>query len=113
MARPVEWTSEIRATLLADFLVYIDESDIPIVAEFAWKHHVHKQRLYEWPEFADAIKECVTKKEAQLESLAMTKQIDTTMAIFSLKQLGWKDKQEIQLETGPLEIKVTHETEGI
>ena len=25
----------------------------------------------------------------------------------------WRDRQEVQLETGPLEIRVTHETEGI
>lgn len=33
-------------------------------------------------------------KEVQLEKGALSGKIDKTMAIFSLKQLGWTDKQE-------------------
>jgi hypothetical protein len=96
MARPVEWTDELKSALLDDFINYVEEQDIPIIAEFCAKHHVYKQRLYEWAEFADSIKWCITKKEGALESMGLTKQIDTTMAIFSLKQLGWKDKTEVE-----------------
>ena len=41
---------------------------------------------------------------------------DPTSMIFWLKNRRpdrWRDKQDIQVETGPLEIRVTHETEGI
>ena len=41
---------------------------------------------------------------------------NVTAQIFWLKNRRpdrWRDKQDIQVETGPLEIKVTHETEGI
>ena len=41
---------------------------------------------------------------------------DVTAQIFWLKNRRpdrWRDKQDIQVETGPLEIRVTHETEGI
>ena len=104
--RPVEWTSERKAALLADFEQYIDESDIPIVAEFCSKHKTYKQRLYEYEEFSDSIRRCINKKESALESLGLTNQINTTMAIFSLKQLGWKDKIEQTItgaEGGPIE----------
>ena len=110
--RPVEWTDERKAALLAAFLAYIEESDIPIIAEFAYKNGIHKQRLYEFSEFADAIKLCTTKKEAALETMGLSRDIDTTMAIFSLKQLGWRDKQEIEVDAS-LEIKHTFDPEGI
>jgi len=41
---------------------------------------------------------------------------DVTAQIFWLKNRRpdrWRDKQDIDLHTGPLEIKVTHDTEGI
>lgn len=96
MGRPIEWTKKRKAALLADFLTYIDESDIPIIAEFCAKNHLYRQLMYDFEEFSDAIKQCTTKKEAALESLGLTNNINSTMAIFSLKQLGWKDKTEIE-----------------
>ena len=41
---------------------------------------------------------------------------DVTAQIFWLKNRRpdrWRDKQDIQVESGPLEIRVTHEIEGI
>ena len=41
---------------------------------------------------------------------------DVTAQIFWLKNRRpdrWRDKQDIDLHTGPLEIKVTHDTEGL
>jgi hypothetical protein len=96
MGRPIEWTKKRKADLLADFLAYIEESDIPIEAEFAYMHGMSKSYLYSFPEFSEPIKLCVTKKEANLQVKGLNREIDTTMAIFSLKQLGWKDKQEIE-----------------
>lgn len=98
MARPVEWTEESRSELLRLFLSYITETEVPIIAEFAYQNGIYRQRMYEWPEFTDAIKLCITKKEAQLEKGALSGQLNTTMAIFSLKQIGWRDRQEIALE---------------
>lgn len=91
MARPREWD---RAALLEALLNYVEETEIPIVAQFAYTHGINRQRLYEWDELADAIKACTTKKEAQLEALALANKINCSMAIFSLKQLGWKDTHE-------------------
>ena len=47
----------------------------------------------------------IAKKEAQLERLALEKQIDSRMAIFSLKQLGWKDKAELE-HTGNVTVEI-------
>ena len=91
------WTPTAREKLLEALLTYIDANDIPILTEFAFKNHVHRQQLYEFEELADAIKACVEKKEAGLERLMLSgKPNTTTGCIFSLKQLGWKDMQSIE-----------------
>jgi len=54
------------------------------------------------------------KKEAQLEKLGAFNVINSTMAIFSLKQLGWRDKQEISIEQDKpfkVEIEIVESTD--
>ena len=91
MARPREWD---RALLLEELQTYVDVTDIPILAEFAHTRGVLRQKLYEMEELRDAIKACVEKKEWALEQKALKGEVNCTMAIFSLKQLGWKDTHE-------------------
>lgn len=84
---------------IADKLMeYVTKTRIPILAEFAYKNKVTREYLYTLSEkdeqLFNAIKYCVLKKEAVLEKGALTGSLDHTMAIFSLKQLGWKDKPE-------------------
>lgn len=80
-----------RDELLQKLEDYIETTDIPILSEFAWKHGLHRQKIYEMPELSDAIKKCITKKEAALEAGALRGELNPTMAIFSLKQIGWND----------------------
>lgn len=84
-----------RKELARKFADYIAATDIPIVARFAADHGISKDLVYDWPEFSSLIKQCVTKKEAALEEKALAGEISIPMAIFSLKQLGWRDRQEI------------------
>lgn len=83
-----------REQLLVEFGAYIEAKDIPIVAEFAYQHSVPRELLYDWEEFSTLLKDCIAKKESALERKALSGEINVTMAIFSLKQLGWSDKQE-------------------
>lgn len=83
-----------RLEVLIAFDEYIETTEIPIVAEFAALQKLSRQFLYDNEEFDDAIKRCTCKKEAALERQALKGDINVTMAIFSLKQLGWKDKIE-------------------
>ncbi len=83
-----------REALGKEFAQYIESNDIPIVAEFAYQHGMDKQLLYDWAEFTALIKTCTQKKEAALEKQALSQQVNVTMAIFSLKQLGWSDRNE-------------------
>lgn len=76
------------------FLAYIESEEIPILAEFAYRIGMNKSQLYEMPEIADCIKLCASKKEAALERGGLLGEINVTMSIFSLKQLGWRDQPE-------------------
>lgn len=86
-----------RKKLLKALLAYIDGEDVPVIAEFAYQQGLHRQQVYEiaegCPELSDAIKRCISKKEARLEKGALAGELNPSMAIFSLKQLGWKDTQ--------------------
>ena len=99
-----------REALRLKFLNYIQETPIPIVAEFAAQNGLYRQMLYEMDELADALKACVSKKEGALEREALKGEVNCTMAIFSLKQLGWKDIQGRELSApggGPIVISST------
>jgi hypothetical protein len=98
-------TQKQNEDILGKLEKYIEETDIPIVAEFAYLNKIRRQFLYESALLSDAIKRLVDKKEAQLERKGLKGEIDKTMAIFSLKQLGWSDKQEIITHEGVKIIK--------
>ena len=77
---------------------YIDNNDIPIIAEFAYLNDIPRSSLYDQPELSTLLKKLICKKEANLEKGILSNQINTAGGIFSLKQLGWKDRQTIELE---------------
>jgi hypothetical protein len=108
MARPVTWTEEKIQDTYDKLMEYIEQAEIPTVAEFAYKNKINRQRLYEFEKLSDGIKRLIDKKEWVLEIGGLKGDIDKTMAIFSLKQLGWKDRQEHELTGKDGEpIKVT------
>ncbi len=88
-----------------EFEKYIEETDIPIIAEFAYQHNVYHEFFYDHDEFSTLLKKARDKKIAQLEKLALEGKVNVTMAIFSLKQLGWTDKKNVDIE-GSLLFKV-------
>lgn len=94
--RPPKITDEQASDLVAKFKEYIDTTDIPIVAEFSYQNGFGKQYLYDRPEFSDLIKMATAKKEAALEIGALKGTLNPTMAVFSLKQMGWSDRQQIE-----------------
>ena len=77
---------------------YLKKSNPPIVAEYAHQHGITRQYIYELAkkdeQLSDAIKKISEAKEVMLEKKALKGQYNASMAIFSLKQLGWKDRQE-------------------
>lgn len=89
------WTDERLKEMEKKIINYTDKTAIPILAEFAYINNVLREQLYQYPQLTYAIKRLMQKKEVQLEKIGL-KDRSNSMAIFSLKQLGWTDKQEIQ-----------------
>jgi hypothetical protein len=101
--RPPKWTPAKRKELNDAFIDYLYETDLdghyvhspPNVSEFAFLHHISRQRLYEFPEVRETIELCKTKKEWDLETGGLSETLNPAMAIFSLKNLGWSDNPAI------------------
>lgn len=79
--------------------LYLEREEIPILKELCyeqnWDYDYFMVLRGRDEEVDRSIKKLINRKEAQLEKLALQGKIDKTMAVFSLKQLGWKDRQEI------------------
>ena len=95
MARPKKYNPEEMAEIIDR---YTEGADIPIVKEVCYLNKWQNKYIYELADnneiLSDSIKMLIQKKEAQLEKLGLFNVINPTMAIFSLKQLGWKDRPE-------------------
>jgi|AntDeeMetagen681_2_1112603.scaffolds.fasta_scaffold03827_8 hypothetical protein len=101
--RPIKFDEAYCDKIITEMEEYMDSVDIPILAEFAYTHNYSRQSLYKHEKLRDTRKKMMMKKEAQLEKLGLLNVINGTMAIFSLKQLGWKDKQEVEHTGGAAE----------
>lgn len=99
MARPQKITDE---QLIKAANKYLEDcnanKDIPIVREFALQVGLCNSRLYERAlindELSSAIKRISDTKQVVLEKGALTGKFNPTMAIFSLKQMGWSDHKD-------------------
>lgn len=108
--RPVSvWTEERLKKVKKEMHEYTEQADIPILAEFAYTYGYPREELYKHEELAHAIKNMMSKKEAQLEKLGLLNVVNSTMAVFSLKQLGWTDKQEVEHSAGKELTEATKE----
>lgn len=94
--RPPKHSDEQMTDLVAKFKKYIDATEIPVIAEFSYQNGFGKQYLYDRPEFSDLIKIALAKKESALEIGSLRGTLNPTMAVFSLKQMGWTDKQHVE-----------------
>lgn len=103
MARPISEKYQIDF-VLKTMQEYIEKTELPIFKEVCYQNHWDTARIYqlgnENEELLDTIKELTNKKEVELERGGLTGKYNSTMAVFSLKQLGWKDKQDIEVNSG-------------
>jgi len=98
MGRPVKFTPERIQEIIDKMERYIEENDIPIVAEFAYQNDIRRAALYEYPDFSYTLQKLINKKEAQLEKLGLFNVVNASIAKFSLAQLGWSEKQETNIK---------------
>lgn len=113
MARPRSRTQAQDEQLFKKFEKYINDTTLPIIAEFAYMNEIDRNYLYDNAIFSTLLKRCIAKKEANLEKGALTGKLNPSMAIFSLKQIGWKDRQETEGNTMPtINITLKGTTDG-
>lgn len=93
--RPRKYTKKRLKEIEQKIIAYTEQTALPIVAECAYELGMHRQQLYEFPEINDAVKKLITKKESVLEKGALSGKLNPSMAIFSLKQIGWSDQQHV------------------
>ncbi|GIQ62144.1 hypothetical protein PACILC2_07120 [Paenibacillus cisolokensis] len=82
VGRPPKVKEEDMPELVEKFRRYIEETDIPIIAEFAYKNGFGKNYFHERQEFSNLIKMAMAKKEAALEIGALKGTLNPTMAVF-------------------------------
>lgn len=77
---------------------YIEETDLPIFKEVCYLNNWDDKYVYALgrknEDLSHCIKKLSNKKEVELERGGLTGKYNPTMVVFSLKQLGWRDKQE-------------------
>jgi len=94
--RPRKYNDEQIQEIIDKMEAYIKDNDIPILSEFSYKNNIGKDIIYEYQELSEIRKKLIAKKEANLEKGALSGDLVPSVAIFSLKQLGWSDKKEIK-----------------
>jgi len=92
---------------------YTDNAIIPILKECCfennWNYEYVEQLKKKHDELSQSIKRLLTKKEITLEKMLYSGQ-NNTGYIFSLKQLGWSDKQDVGV-SGDLKLFTVTEDE--
>ena len=89
---------------------YTDKTELPSVAECAYSLGIIREEMYAHEEFSYAIKRLITKKEFKLEERMLTGKSPVAACIFSLKQIGWKDRTELSTDpAAPITIKVVYD----
>lgn len=117
MARPVsgKYVQDEMVDKLNDYTdTCIRKKKVPILKEvvvkMGWNYDyvMTLERKEGWEELREAINRLVNTKEYMLERLALDGKITNTMAVFSLKQLGWKDQQTMDVQSSNSKaIKIT------
>jgi len=107
VGRPRKYSKKRVKEIMEEFEAYIDNTEVPTIAWFAYQARIERTTLYDYPEFSTLIKRCIDKKEGALEQGMLSGEMPPAAAIFSLKQLGWSDKQEIAhtgKDGGPIRV---------
>lgn len=108
MARPISGKynqDEMCEQLISYTNACIRKKKVPILKEVVvkagWNYDyvMTLERKEGWEKLRDTISWLVNTKEYMLERLSLDGKIDTRQAIFSLKQLGWKDQQVMDVQS--------------
>ena len=99
MARPKAGKYD---NLRQDIIDYTKQTEYPILKELCYLKHYNYDYVMQLQrdneELSQSIKELLYKKESYLEREGIKGNLAQTMAVFTLKQLGWRDNIEVKAE---------------
>ena len=88
--------------LRQDIIDYTEQTEYPILKELCYLKHYNYDYVMQLQrdneELSQSIKELLYKKESYLEREGIKGNLAQTMAVFTLKQLGWRDNIEVNAE---------------
>ena len=97
MARPKTGKYD---NLIDDIIEYTENTEYPILKELCYLKHYNYDTVMKMQrdniDLMQSIKELLYKKESYLEREGIKGNIAQTMAVFTLKQLGWRDQVEVE-----------------
>ena len=100
MARPITYHPEEMIEIIEK---YTEETELPILKEVCylnnWNYDTVMRLQRENELLYQSIKRLLAKKEVVLEKKGLDGSMNKSMAMFSLKQLGWRDRQEVTVNT--------------
>lgn len=88
--RPIKWTPETREKILSIFKRWIEITKFPVIQTFCYQNGLWRQRLDEWPEFADTLKVCKDKAMSYLTENGIKAKggLKPAVTIFLMKNIG-------------------------
>lgn len=96
MARPSTGKYD---NIVETIIKYTDETEYPILKEACYLYNYNYDTVMKMQrndeELMQSIKRLLDKKESYLEREGVKGNINSTMAVFTLKQLGWRDSIEV------------------
>lgn len=99
-----KYDCEKMCEIIEDYLQHcISHKKVPVFKEITVKQKWNYSYVWQlkdkegYEDLKETIQRLIDAKEWMLESLGLTGKIDRTMAVFSLKQLGWKDNQIVDI----------------
>ena len=99
MARPKTGKYD---NVVQDIIDYTEQTEYPILKELCYLKHYNYDYVMQLQrdneELSQSIKELLDKKESYLEREGIKGNLAQTMAVFTLKQLGWRDNIEVKAE---------------
>ncbi len=101
---PIQYTGKVLAEISEKMDKYTEETELPIVAEFAYLNKMRRQTLYDHAGLADSLRRMIDKKEFTLERKGLEGDYNSNIVKYSLSQMGWSEKNETK-HTGT----VTHD----
>lgn len=99
MARPKTGKYD---NIVENIIEYTKNTEYPILKEVCFLYNYNYDTVMKMQrdneELMQSIKQLLNKKEAYLEREGIKGTINPTMAVFTLKQLGWRDKPKEEEE---------------